>query len=116
MKPFIGGVILALVIVVPATALLLRRVSRRAGAGQAPQADPDETLTRLTGELAHEIKNPLSTIKVNLKLTIPGYIDLRESSVGCRSVPAGTSSAMRKITVIQKETDRLEQIVDGFPL
>jgi len=116
-KPFIGGVILALVIVVPATALLLRRVSRRAGAGQAPQADPDETLTRLTGELAHEIKNPLSTIKVNLKLTKEALedIDLRESSKpAVDRCQQGLSSAMRKITVIQKETDRLEQIVDGF--
>ena len=27
-----------------------------------------EELGKLTGQLAHEIKNPLSTIKVNLKL------------------------------------------------
>lgn len=117
MKPFIGGVILALVIVLPAAMFLLRRVKRQASRRETPPPDPDETLTRLTGELAHEIKNPLSTIKVNLKLTKEALedIDLREpSKPALDRCQQGLASAMRKITVIQKETDRLEQIVDGF--
>ncbi len=117
MKPFIGGVILTLVVVTPVAALLIRRAWRRANADQTPPPDPDETLTRLTGELAHEIKNPLSTIKVNLKLTKEALedIDLREpGKPALDRCQQGLSSAMRKITIIQKETDRLEQIVDGF--
>jgi two-component system sensor histidine kinase HydH len=116
-KPFVGGVILALFIMAPVVAFLLRRVKHRAGADRASQADLDETLTRLTGELAHEIKNPLSTIKVNLKLTREALedIDLREPhKLALDRCQHGLASAMRKITVIQKETDRLEQIVDGF--
>jgi len=116
-KPFLSGVILALLIAVPTAAILLRRVKRQASRREALQTDPDETLTRLTGELAHEIKNPLSTIKVNLKLTKEALedIDLREpNKPALDRCQQGLSSAMRKITIIQKETDRLEQIVDGF--
>ena len=63
-----------------------------------------EELGKLTGHLAHEIKNPLSTIKVNLKL-ISEDID--------NSGPAA-ARAMRKIAVVQKETDRIEQILNDF--
>ena len=72
-----------------------------------------EELSRLTGELAHEIKNPLSTIKVNLKLTAE---DLESANL---AEAAGKpdyrlARAIRKIAVIQKEADRLEQILNGF--
>lgn len=66
-----------------------------------------EELGRLTGELAHEIKNPLSTIKVNLEL-------VTEELKGPGKNDQTAARALRKIAVIQKETDRLEQILDGF--
>jgi signal transduction histidine kinase len=76
-----------------------------------------EELTTLTGELAHEIKNPLSTIKINLRLIDE---DLQDARVGQRDSDGPErnsdklSRALRKIAVVQKETDRLEQILDGF--
>jgi len=92
-------------------------------AAPAPEADADATtqtdaeLARLTGELAHEIKNPLSTIKVNLKLTREaldevGNLDSRQPLSEHHQSQLG--SATRKITIVQKEADRLEQILDGF--
>ena len=63
-----------------------------------------EELSRLTGGLAHEIKNPLSTIKVNLKLVSEDLIGKDENTV----------RAAKKIAVVQKETDRLEQILEDF--
>jgi len=76
-----------------------------------------EELGRLTGELAHEIKNPLSSIKINLKL-------VREELEAAKSAQAGQAGrgqsglgftrALRKIAVIEKETVRLEQILEGF--
>ena len=67
-----------------------------------------EQLSKLTGELAHEIKNPLSTIKINLKLTAEELEDAADAD------DRRFKRALRKIAVIQKETDRLEQILDGF--
>jgi signal transduction histidine kinase len=71
-----------------------------------------EELSKLTGELAHEIKNPLSTIKINLKLTAE---ELEGSNkIDSERDDQRLKRALRKIAVIQKETDRLEQILDGF--
>jgi signal transduction histidine kinase len=76
-----------------------------------------EVLSKLTGQLAHEIKNPLSTIKVNLKLISEELNELNsfESISGSQgSTGQKLTRALRKIAVIQKETDRLEQILDSF--
>jgi signal transduction histidine kinase len=70
-----------------------------------PKVSEIEELSRLTGGLAHEIKNPLSIIKINLKLISE---DLRSSK------DENTARAARKIAVVQKETDRLEQILEDF--
>ncbi|MBN1360938.1 MAG: hypothetical protein JW993_10115 [Sedimentisphaerales bacterium] len=117
MKEFIGGVLLAVLVLVPVAALVLRRLTRGMEKRPSDRRDTDEELTKLTGELAHEIKNPLSTIKVNLKLTREALEDIDPAEPGKAAVDRSQqslASALRKITIIQKETDRLEQIVDGF--
>jgi two-component system, NtrC family, sensor histidine kinase HydH len=63
-----------------------------------------EDLGRLTGGLAHEIKNPLSTIKVNLQL-------LGED---LQSTDPQVARWRKKLQVVQKETDRLQAILDEF--
>ena len=117
MKPFLSGVVFALVLVAPVVVLLLRRLSRQRRAVRHQRCDVDRELARLTGELAHEIKNPLSTIKVNLKLTTEALEDVDPTASGpVASEQCGhaLANALRKITVIQKETDRLDQVVEGF--
>lgn len=84
-------------------------------AGENEHLQKLEELSKLTGALAHEIKNPLSTIKINLKL-IKEELD---SSVEWSKIRPAESDhrftrALRKLAVIQKETDRLEQILDSF--
>jgi two-component system sensor histidine kinase HydH len=79
--------------------------------------DQLKVLSKLTGQLAHEIKNPLSTIKVNLKLIseeLNDIISTESSSVSQGAAGQRLGRALRKINVIQKETDRLEQILDSF--
>jgi signal transduction histidine kinase len=63
-----------------------------------------EELNRLIGGLAHEIRNPLSTIKINLKL-ISEELDKNDTKL---------ARPLRKIAIVQKETDRLEHILDDF--
>jgi len=74
-------------------------------------------LSKLTGELAHEIKNPLSTIKINLKLIAEELEAADTAEFSSRSSDEYKQKlrrALRKIAVIEKETSRLEQILDGF--
>jgi len=73
-----------------------------------------EELGRLVGVLAHEIKNPLSTIKVNLKLIREQLERFQAAGGGNAGSGGGRGTALRKLAVIQKETDRLEQTLDGF--
>jgi len=76
-----------------------------------------EELSRLTGELAHEIKNPLSTIKVNLKLIAEELEEFKTAASGKNSTTGDDQQfarLLRKMTVIQKEADRLEQILGSF--
>lgn len=74
-------------------------------------------LSKLTGELAHEIKNPLSTIKVNLKLIaeeLEGANSAEFTNRGSDEYKQKLRRALRKIAVIEKETSRLEQILESF--
>jgi signal transduction histidine kinase len=68
-----------------------------------------EDLGRLLGVIAHEIKNPLSTIKVNLRL-----VDEELRNGPAEDLEQRLARARRKLNVIDKETTRLEQILDGF--
>ncbi len=85
--------------------------------GKEENIEQFEELSRLTGQLAHEIKNPLSTIKINLKLINEELAELLSAGSNERASEKGERSlgrSLRKISVIEKETDRLEQILDGF--
>lgn len=62
-------------------------------------------LGTLAGGLAHEIKNPLSTIALNLAL-------LREDWEGGES--AKEKRALKKIALLEREVARLETIVNDF--
>ncbi len=68
-----------------------------------------EELGRLLGVIAHEIKNPLSTIKVNLRL-----VDEELQNGAAKDIEHRLSRARRKLSIIDKETTRLEQILDSF--
>jgi signal transduction histidine kinase len=78
---------------------------------QNDSAGQVEELARLAGELAHEIKNPLSTIKINLKL-IAEELDSVDS--GAEDSHQHLGRAKRKVSVIRQEAERLEKILDGF--
>ncbi|MFC1633475.1 PAS domain-containing sensor histidine kinase [Planctomycetota bacterium] len=76
-----------------------------------------EELSKLTGGLAHEIKNPLSTVKLTLDLVSEELEELgsgqaEQTRAGGNN--RGLKRAHRQIAIIQKEANRLEQILEDF--
>jgi signal transduction histidine kinase len=62
-------------------------------------------IARLAGGLAHEIKNPLSTIRLNMDLLAEEFAN-PESPKERR--------ALAKIRVVQRECQRLQELLDNF--
>src|SRR5215204_4845068 len=71
---------------------------------RARQAERLAELGTLTGGLAHEIKNPLSTIQLNLQL-------LRED---LDPHHPGHGRLVSRLNTVQKEVSRLRDILDDF--
>ncbi len=117
MQQFAVGFVVALLTVVPVLALFLHRRVSRIQQSRNDHIERLEELSKLTGGLAHEIKNPLSTIKVNLKLIgedLDRAANAKSHTSLSNDADRGSARAIRKIAVVQKEADRLEQILDGF--
>lgn len=106
MSPFFVGLFVGLLssLAVSAVAAVIayRRMERLQR--RARQAERLAELGTLTGGLAHEIKNPLSTVQLNLQL-------LREDLDP--NDPAQVR-VLRRLETVQKETSRLRDIVDDF--
>jgi signal transduction histidine kinase len=103
---FVGGLLVgwlsSLIISAVIAVVAYRRMMR--WQRRARQAERLAELGTLTGGLAHEIRNPLSTVQLNLQL-------LREDLD-----PADPAHARvgRRLETVQKETSRLRDIVDDF--
>jgi signal transduction histidine kinase len=63
-------------------------------------------IARLAGGLAHEIKNPLSTIRLNMELLAEDFSVDPDHPRDRR--------ALQKILVVQRECDRLQTLLDDF--
>ncbi|HMN40309.1 MAG TPA: ATP-binding protein [Phycisphaerales bacterium] len=83
----------------------LRRV--RLAERRARHAERMAEIGAMTGGLAHEIKNPLSTIGLNAQLLVEGIQEL--------DIPPGERSPLLNRTkALQRETDRLRGILQDF--
>jgi len=65
-------------------------------------------LAELVGGLAHELRNPLSTMMVNLKLLAEDLADERVDSENIRR------RALLKVDVLRHEAERLQALFDDF--
>lgn len=106
MGSFVSGLLLGwlsgLAVSAAIAVVAYRRIDRLQR--RARQAERLAELGTLTGGLAHEIKNPLSTVQLNLQL-------LREDLDP--DDPAFTR-LVRRLETVQKETSRLRDILDDF--
>lgn len=106
---FVGGLVIGLVLTVFAALWTSRRTRLRVLRleKRARGAERLAELGTLTGGLAHEIKNPLSTIGLNLQLLSESINDLKlkeEQSVGIQN----------RIRSLSGEVDRLRGILEDF--
>ena len=62
-------------------------------------------IAALAGQLAHEIKNPLSTIRLTMELMAEDFRD---------SDSARDRRAVQKIATVQRECQRLQDLLDNF--
>lgn len=62
-------------------------------------------IATLAGGLAHEIKNPLSTIRLNMELLAEDFADAQTPR---------ERRALAKITTVQRECERLQNLLDDF--
>lgn len=62
-------------------------------------------IARLAGALAHEIKNPLSTIRLNMELLAEDFEEAETPR---------DKRTLRKIRVVQAECQRLQNLLDDF--
>lgn len=87
--------------------VMAKRAQRRARDSErrARQAEHLAYVGTLTGGLAHEIRNPLSTLNLNLQL-------MRED-LGRPGVKAD-ARLIGKLDALEKEAGRLQQILDDF--
>ena len=70
-------------------------------------------IARLAGGLAHEIKNPLSTIRLNMQLLAEDV--LPESEVGEAPILSPEQQrAAKRIAAVQRECTRLQDLLEDF--
>jgi len=83
-------------------------------AGIAPtHEDKEAFLVRLAAGLAHEIKNPLSTMAINLALLDEEWGGARRGA-GAGEPSAREQRCLKRVHTLQREVRRLETIVDDF--
>ena len=97
------------VIMLPVFRLTLRQVERRARSAERRARDAERLaeLGAMTGGLAHEIKNPLSTVGLNAQLLSEGLAD--------SSLPAEERDRLgRRLDILRREVERLRNILEDF--
>jgi len=76
----------------------------------ATDSDTYAELVKLVSELAHEIRNPLSSIRLNMELLAEDVEAITESG----SANQMTRRARAKIDLVRQECDRLQKLLDDF--
>ena len=106
---FILGLLCGVLIAVVAGRSILRAGAVRARRAERRAAESERLaeLGSMTGGLAHEIKNPLSTVGLNAQLVDEGIREL--------ALPEDqTAPLLRRVEALGREADRLKDILTDF--
>jgi len=105
-KYLIGGIV-SLIIMIPIAIYCMSRIIRKTRELEKRTLNSERLafVGSLAGGLAHEIKNPLSTLNIHLQLLKEDLQNVSDENAKKYSV---------KIQVIQKEAQRLEEILNDF--
>ena len=103
------GFVLGLACAVPALRVLVRRAEARTRVAQRRARDAERLaeLGSMTGGLAHEIKNPLSTIGLNAQL-------LAEAIHDAGLPDPERDRLLRRLDALSREAERLRNILTDF--
>ena len=112
MHPILSAILAALVVtlaLLPATRAAVRRAEVRSREAErlARRAERLAELGSLTGGLAHEIKNPLSTVLLNAQL-------LREGIADADLLAEDRERFLRRLDALVRECERLRGILEDF--
>lgn len=106
---FLGGALIGVLLALFAARLAIRRSVRRAlrAERRAREAERLAEIGSMTSGLAHEIKNPLSTIGLNVQLLGEGLEELE--------IPADERERfVRRVASLGREVERLREILEDF--
>lgn len=104
----IGGLIGGLVVGAVLAALVCFRVLRRRERAEVRPDPRVAQLSEMAGGLAHELRNPLSTLMVNLQLLAENLRELDQDQEDVRR------RSLLKVEAIRREAERLKHLLDEF--
>lgn len=106
---FIAGVVIAGLVMIPVGRIAAGRVERRVRGAEvrARRAERLAELGSMTRGLAHEIKNPLSTVLLNAQLVREGVVDTPMDD-------EERDRMLRRIDALTRECERLRGILEDF--
>lgn len=121
MAYFWFGLAVGVLLAIPLIVVFSRRTADRVRELEQRASSSDRLAEQamLTGGLAHEIKNPLSSINLNIQLLQEDLSDLRKSGAASGGATGQTNDEklgriQRRFDSLGRETQRLRTILDDF--
>lgn len=110
------GIAVGVFIAVPCAWLFNRRTERRVREleRQARSAERLAEQATMTSGLAHEIKNPLSTIGLNVQLLQEDLADIAEAVDAESDAGQQVGRVQRRLAGLGREAERLREILEDF--
>ncbi|MFI4861396.1 MAG: sensor histidine kinase [Phycisphaerales bacterium JB063] len=113
---FFLGIAVGVLIAVPCAWAFNRRTERRVRdlERQARSAERLAEQATMTSGLAHEIKNPLSTIGLNVQLLQEDLVDIAGAIDSDSAAGQQVGRVQRRLAGLGREADRLREILEDF--